>query len=68
MSLVDELYHTYNGRKRLNGDLNKRTAFRVMHELMSRNGFSGWFNSIDDDAQEELIERLIDVVCETIEE
>lgn len=64
--LVEELYSTYDERF-LNGDLNKRIAFRVMHELMDRGGFDDWFDGICEDDQEELLETLIDIVCETIE-
>jgi hypothetical protein len=69
MTLLDMLHLTFTGRKKLNGDISKRIAYRMMHELMHQKGFLGWLNSnLSDDDQEILLETLIDIVCQEIED
>lgn len=67
-TLVDELHLTFTGRKKLNGDINKRIAYSILHEMMRQPRFLGWFNgNLSDDEQEELLETLIDIVYQEIE-
>lgn len=53
--LVDQLYESYSS------DGDKPLAFAILHELMGRNGFDGWFDNIDEDTQEELLETLLNI-------
>jgi hypothetical protein len=47
-------------------DLAVGIMHEVMSELLSRKGFSGWWDGIDDDIKEEIKDALIITIDETI--